>query len=75
MPTHKNRINITVPDDIDRAVQKLAERDHTSLSAKTLELIRRALEIEEDAALLGIASERDRGAKQTEYLAHDQVWG
>lgn len=75
MPTQKTRINLTVPKEIDLAVQKLAKRDNTSLSAKTLELLRYAIEIEEDAVLLGIATEREKNTKDTGYLSHEEVWG
>jgi len=74
MATKKTRINITVPADIDLAVQKLAKRDNTSLSAKALELVRRAIEIEEDAALLRIATQREARAKKSDYAGHEQVW-
>lgn len=74
MPTEKTRINITVPAGLDAIMEKLARRDRVSLSAKALELLRRALEIEEDATLLTIANQREKSASPTTYLSHQEVW-
>ena len=73
MPTHKHRINLTVPADLDQALHKLAKRDQLSLSSKALDLLRRAIEIEEDEALLLVAEEREK--EKVKYLSHDQAWG
>ncbi len=75
MPTSKTRINLTVPEDVERAVQILAKRDHSTLASKTLELLRRALEIEEDASLLRVVKVREKTAQRGQYLTHKEVWG
>lgn len=75
MPTTKTRINVTVPKEVEIAIQCLAKRDETSLSTKTLELIYQALELEEDAVLLKIAEAREKFAKRSDYLTHEEVWG
>lgn len=75
MPTTKTRINITVPSRLEKEIGLLAKRDETSLSAKVLELIYTALEIEEDAVLLRIAEDREKSAKPSDYLTHEEVWG
>lgn len=72
MATTKPRINLTVPLEISRALERLASRDETSISTKTLELIRRALEIEEDNILQEIAEKRDR--RGTKYIPHATAW-
>lgn len=75
MPTQKTRINLTVPEDVEQAVQTLATRDNTSLATKTLELLRKAIEIEEDATLLSVATNREKAIKKSDYLTHAEVWG
>jgi len=75
MSTTKMRIHMTVPAGMDRTLQKLAARDNSSLSSKVIDLIGRALEIEEDAALLHVAQTREKGAKKGDYLSHEKIWG
>ena len=72
MPTIKQRINLTVPRDLGHTLRRLAVRDDRSVSSKALELIEQALEIEEDAVLQRVASERDK--KGTKYLFHKSAW-
>ena len=72
MPTIKQRINLTVPKDLSHTLQRLALRDDRSVSSKTLELIERALEVEEDIVLQRIVEKRDR--KGVRSLAHKSAW-
>lgn len=64
MPTTLPRINLTVPKKINKILFQLAKRDQMSVSAKTLELIKQAIETEEDAALIKIAEERLKHKKR-----------
>ena len=73
MPTNKHRINLTVSAELDRTIQHLAARDESSASNKAIELIKRALEIEEDEALLTIANQRDQ--KNVKFISHKKAWG
>ncbi len=68
----KKRINISVPADIDRILTQLAKRDDVPVAAKTLELIKQALEVEEDRVFDVIATARE--TKDAHYLSHDEVW-
>jgi len=72
MAINKKRINISVSEDVDKAITVLAERDHVPVATKAFDLIQRALQIEEDDVLNGIAEQREAG-KGT-YLSHDQAW-
>jgi len=72
MPTQKTRINLTVPKDIDKAINMLAKRDQRSVSATALELIRCALEIEEDRIWAMLASKRD--TKDARFVSHEDAW-
>ncbi|MFA5272930.1 MAG: hypothetical protein WC353_02095 [Candidatus Peribacter sp.] len=72
MPTSKKRMNLSLPPDIERALLRLAERDHVPQATKALYLLRLALEIEEDDMLDALASERDtHGAR---FVSHAQAW-
>ncbi|OGL76238.1 hypothetical protein A3E96_03970 [Candidatus Uhrbacteria bacterium RIFCSPHIGHO2_12_FULL_46_13] len=72
MPTIKNRINLTVPRDLNLVLNRLAVRDDRSVSSKALELIERALELEEDIVLQKVAEDRDR--KGVKYILHKSAW-
>ncbi|MBI4034746.1 hypothetical protein HY380_02500 [Candidatus Saccharibacteria bacterium] len=60
MSTAKTRINISLPDDVRRALDGLAKRDKMPTATKAERLLEIALEIEEDQAWEQIASQRDK---------------
>ena len=68
----KKRINISVSADIDRILINLAKRDDVPVAAKTLELIKKAIEAEEDFVLDAIATARD--TKDARYFSHEEAW-
>ncbi len=72
MPTTKCRVNLSVSTDMKQALRKLAKRDRTSVATKALDLMRLALEIEEDAMLLNLAESRE--AKKGKYVSHEAAW-
>ena len=73
MPTTKTRINLTVTPELTRVLERIATRDSVSVSAKTLELVRLALEIEEDVTLLKVVQQREK--RKGKFLSHAEVWG
>ena len=72
MATTKKRINITLPPAEEEAISRLAKRDQVPEATKAAELLRRALEIEEDEVWDRIASERLKTSKKM--LSHKEVW-
>ncbi len=68
----KKRINLSVSADIDRVLTKLAERDEVPIATKALELLKKALQIEEDVVLDFLAQQRD--TKTARYVPHHKVW-
>ncbi len=68
----KKRINISVSADINRILVQLAKRDDIPVAKKTLELIKQALELEEDIVLDAIASERD--TKNVRHFSDEEAW-
>jgi metal-responsive CopG/Arc/MetJ family transcriptional regulator len=74
MPTKSPRINVVLEKPLYQAIERLANRDGISLSLKVRDLVREALEIEEDIALAGIAEARERTLAKAKALRHDEVW-
>jgi hypothetical protein len=74
MPSQKPRINIVLDDFLYQNVRFLAEKDNISLSAKVRDLLKEALEIQEDIALSGFAEEREKSWDDSKALTHDDVW-
>lgn len=72
MPTTKQRINITADIDMEKALRNVARRDRVSVASKAVELIRIALEIEEDYILAGMVMKRD--TKDIKFISHDSLW-
>jgi len=72
MSTLKKRINVTLQENIEKAVEKLAIRDQVPVATKASYLIKLAVEIDEDDILNSIAEKRDtKGAK---FINHNDVW-
>ncbi len=71
MSTIKNRINITVSSEIERALIALAKRDAVPLATKAREILEGGLELEEDMALVELIKKREREGK---FLRHEDVW-
>ena len=72
MPTTKKRINISVSEAVERALELLAKRDSVPQATKASHLLERALEIEEDEVWNELAEKRDvRGAR---FIPHKQAW-
>ena len=75
MPTKNPRVNVVLEKPLYDSVRRLAEQEEVSLSLKIRDLVRAALEAEEDAALAQFAEEREKSFKRTRALTHKQVWG
>jgi len=75
MPTKNPRVNVVLEKPLYESVRRLAEKEDISLSLKIRDLVREALEAEEDAALAQFAEEREKSFKRSRALTHRQVWG
>ena len=60
MPTKNPRINVVLEKPLYDSVRRLAEKEDVSLSLKIRDLVRAALEAEEDAALAQFAEKREK---------------
>ncbi|MBM4135695.1 MAG: toxin-antitoxin system, antitoxin component [Nitrospira sp.] len=74
MPTKNPRVNVVLETPLYNSVEHLAKRDGVSLSLKVRDLIKEALEMEEDVALAVLAEKRERTFSKTKSLKHDEVW-
>ena len=74
MPTKNPRINVVLDKKIYMNVQNLAEKDGVSLSTKVRDLLKQALEIQEDIYLGSFAQKREDSLIEEQLLNHDDVW-
>ena len=74
MPSKSPRINVVLEKPLYAAIERLAKRDNVSLSLKVRDLVKEALEIEEDIPLGIFAQGKEKGLKKGTALKHDEVW-
>ena len=74
MPTKNPRINVVLEKPLYNNVERLAERDGVSLSLKVRDLVKEALEIEEDIGLAQLAETREETFNRKKSLKHHEVW-
>ena len=72
MPTTKKRINISLSPDMERAIDTLARRDDMPEATKAADLLRAALETEEDQVWDTLATTRD--TKKSKFIPHKKAW-
>ena len=74
MPTKNPRINVVLEKPLYDNIERLAKKDGVSLSLKVRDLVKEALEIQEDIALSNLAEKRERTFHKTKSLKHNEVW-
>ena len=74
MPTKNPRINVVLERPLYNSIEHLAKRDGVSLSLKVRDLVKEALELEEDVALSTFAESREKTFDRATALKHDEVW-
>lgn len=74
MPLKNPRINVVLEKPLYTVIEKLASRDGVSLSLKVRDLVKEALEIEEDFALSTLAEKREKSLNRSKTLKHHEVW-
>jgi hypothetical protein len=75
MPATNPRVNVVLEEPMYDSVRRLAKRDKVSLSLKVRDLVKEALEMEEDRGLTALAEDRERTYGTSKALTHEQVWG
>ena len=74
MPTKNPRINVAVDNELYRTIQALSRTRGISMSMVTRDLIREAIDIEEDLALADFAAEREETLDSHPTLSHEDTW-
>jgi len=74
MPTKNPRINVAVDKSIYSIIETLAKEKGVSMSMIIRDLIKEALEVNEDAFLADFAEEREKTLDREETLSHEEVW-
>lgn len=74
MPTKNPRINVAVDKSIYSIIETVAKEKGVSMSMVTRELIKEALEINEDIYLASFAEEREKTFSKGTSLSHEEVW-
>lgn len=74
MPAKNPRINVVLDNPLYKNIKYLAERDGVSLSNKARDLIKEAMEIQEDLYLAEIAQSREETLTDSNTLSHEEVW-
>lgn len=72
MTTVKKRINLSIGGDVEKMFAILAKRDSVPQATKATELLRIALELEEDQVWATVAGKRDK--KGARFVSHQKVW-
>lgn len=74
MPTRHPRVNVVLEEPLYEGLRRWAKRDGISLSLKVRDVVKEALEDEEDRELVRFAEERERTFDRTNALTHAQTW-
>ncbi len=74
MTTKNPRVNVVLEKPLYRTIEQIAKRDGVSMSLKVRDLVKEALEIEEDIALSAFAEAREKTFKRSTALKHTEVW-
>ena len=72
MPTKEPRVNIVLDKPTREALAAFAVNREVTLSNAAADLIRNALELEEDYYYSALAARRER--ETTEWISHDAFW-
>lgn len=74
MPAKNPRINVVLEEPLYNSIERLAKKEGISLSLKVRDLVKEALEIEDDIALSRFAEAREKTFKKAKALRHSEVW-
>jgi hypothetical protein len=75
VPAKNPRVNVVLEKPLYETVRRWARRDGVSLSMKVRDVVRAALELEEDRALIKLAETREQSFDRAKALTHSEVWG
>jgi predicted DNA-binding protein len=74
MSATNKRITVVLEEPVYDRLSQWAKRDGVSLSLKVRDLMKEALEAEEDRALARLAEERERTFDRRKAMTNSQTW-
>lgn len=74
MPTTNPRVNVVLEEPLYEGLRRWAKREGVSLSLKVRDLVKEALEAEEDRALVQVGEMRARTFDRSKAMTHSQIW-
>ena len=74
MPAKNPRVNVVLEKPLYDSVKRLAAKEEISLSLKIRDLVKEALDAQEDIVLTEVAEEREKTFRRSRGLSHKQVW-
>lgn len=75
MPTTNPRVNVVLDEPVYQGLRRWARREGVSLSLKVRDLVKEALDTEEDRALGRLADRRMATLDRKKAKTHAQTWG
>lgn len=74
MPTKNPRLNVVLESSLYETLGKLAHKKGVSLSLMARDLIKEALELQEDIYWQQVAREREKTFSYKKSLSHKEIW-
>ena len=74
MPAKRPRMSVVFEKPLYDSLRRIESKEEISLSLKIRDLVKEALEAQEDAALAEFAEERKRTFRRSQGMSHKQVW-
>jgi predicted DNA-binding protein len=74
MPAKNPRVSVVLDKPLYQRIEYLAKREGISISLKMRDLVKEAVDLEEDIALSTFAEQREQTFKEAEALTHEQIW-
>lgn len=75
MPTKNARANVVLEKPLYNAVDEIAKKQGLSRSMVVRDLVREAIELREDLALVAFAEHREKTFSTKKAVTHEDVWG
>ena len=75
MPTKNARVNVVLEKPLYAAVDEIAREEGVSKSMVVRDLVREAIELREDLALVKFAEKREKTFNAKKAVTHEDTWG
>ncbi len=74
MPAKNPRISVILDKPLFNRIAHMAKKDGVSLSLKARDLLKEALEIQEDIILTQLGEDREKTISRSNALNHEETW-